>query len=195
MKNLLGKLIFSLIFFSILIGLFIFNPTGEKIEINEPATFLEESILSDMVILDYASNDRVIFHGYFGLFIYDIKSEKIISSLNLESIGMHYTQGDNYCDVTVDSNGQIVQLNTLAKEIMYTFNIDENTLIKTKYKDMKNKSNIKLEPLEIRTDSKVHLTYGIEFDNGEIGYLDCLDSQIGSLEYIRGNKHYKLFKE
>lgn len=195
MKNSSGKIIISLIFFSLLLGLYIFTPKNKIVEIIKPSISLDENIYSDMIILDYASDDRIIFHGYFGLFIYDIKSEKIISSLDLESIGMHYTQGDNYCDVTVDSNGQIVQLNTLSKEIMYTFNIDENTLIKSKYKDMKNKSDIKLELLKIEDSSSYYITHGIKLEDGELGYLKLENNTIGSLEYIRGDKVYKIFQE
>lgn len=194
MKNSLGKIIILLTLFLLLISLYILNPTNETVEIIKPSISLDENIYSDMIILDYASDDKIIFHGYFGLFIYDIKAEKIISSLDLESIGMHYTQGDNYCDVTVDSNGQIVQLNTISKEIMYTFNIDENTLIKSKYKDMENKSDIKPELLKIEDSSSYYITHGIKLEDYELGYLKLENNTIGSLEYIRGDKIYKIFQ-
>ncbi|WP_052693632.1 hypothetical protein [Desulfosporosinus sp. I2] len=36
--------------------------------------------------LDYASDDIVIFHGYFGLFVYDLDSQQIIRSLDLKPL-------------------------------------------------------------------------------------------------------------
>lgn len=45
------------------------NLNKEKIEVIEPKISKEETIHNDMVLLDYASNDIVIFHSYFGLFV------------------------------------------------------------------------------------------------------------------------------
>ena len=62
-----------------------------------PEWSLEQTVGVDMVELDYASDDIVIFHDYFGLFVYDLDTLQIIRSLDLEPINCHQTQGDNYC--------------------------------------------------------------------------------------------------
>lgn len=76
---------------------------------------------------------------------------------------------------------------------MYIYNIEDNTLFKTKYKDMKNKSKLTIKPYEIKDDNEFIVLYGIEFDNGEFGYLKTENYTIESLEYIRGANHYKIF--
>lgn len=46
----------------------------------------------DVATLNYASEDRIVFHGNFGLFIYDLNREKIIRGIDVKSIGCGSTQ-------------------------------------------------------------------------------------------------------
>lgn len=68
--------------------------------------FLHQSTGADMAILDYASDDIIIFHGYFGLYVYDLEKRAIIRNLDLQAINCAATQGDNYCDVVVSKDGR-----------------------------------------------------------------------------------------
>ena len=56
---------------------------------------LEQSVGADMVTLDYASNDTVIFHDYFGLFVYDlnkleINTDRLVKLKDMTNLA-HYT--------------------------------------------------------------------------------------------------------
>ena len=48
---------------------------------------------TDLPELDYADEDKIIFHAYFGLFVYDLNSNEIVSSLNLKELGCQKVQG------------------------------------------------------------------------------------------------------
>lgn len=94
---------------------------------------------ADGAQLYYADGKRIVFGGCFGLFVYDRESGNIISSLDLEYINCNYTQGDNYCEIGVSSDGSKVYLQPFAhsdlksKKELYIFDIEENTLKKTGY--------------------------------------------------------------
>ncbi|GEM_PF-1957584 len=63
------------------------------------------------VIPDYVDDEVLVFHGYFGLFIYDLKEEKIIFAADLEkAVGTTNIQGDNGAAVRVSADGKTVQL-------------------------------------------------------------------------------------
>ena len=101
-----------------------------NIKPTEPKLPLEQTVGVDMVQLDYASDDIVIFHDYFGLFVYDIYSLQIIRSLDLKPLNCHQTQGDNYCDVSVSMDGNTVQLHPMSSGNMFVYTVSDNTLLK-----------------------------------------------------------------
>lgn len=59
----------------------------------------------DGAILDYADEDKVIFHGCFGLYVYSASEGKTIGAVDLRALGCGYTQGDNACQVLVNRDG------------------------------------------------------------------------------------------
>ena len=59
------------------------------------------------VLLDYADDEKIIFHGYFGLFIYDLVKEEIIFNVDLkQAIGINNIQGSPSVDVLVSKDGK-----------------------------------------------------------------------------------------
>lgn len=157
---------------------------------------LDTDMGADMPSIYYATDEIIIFHGSFGLFIYDLNKETITNSLNVSKIGCNSTQGDAFCTVTVSDDGKTVQLHPESSNRMYTYNIYENTLIESDYSPMKNVFKDKFVESRNVIDNKINnLSYSaIAFDSGEYGYLIAKDSTIGTLEYVRGDKHYSLFK-
>ena len=104
-----------------------------KIEPTIPKVTTQQDVGADMVMLDFASDDKIIFHGYFGLFVYDLNTEKITQSIDLEPINCNFTQGDNTCVVTVNKDGREVNLHPISSEHMYVYKLDDNTLEKKVY--------------------------------------------------------------
>jgi len=157
----------------------------------------EQTVGVDMVQLDYASDDFVIFHDYFGLFVYDLNTLQIIRSLDLKPLNCHQTQGDNYCDVSVSIDGNTVQLHPMSSENMVVYTVSSHTLQESAYQQMEERFSNRFVPIEDVIDSSILGNYShsaVRFDTGEYGYLYTSDGTIGGLSYIRGDIAYSLFK-
>ncbi|MCT4686580.1 M56 family metallopeptidase [Vallitalea sp.] len=163
-----------------------------------PKWSIDQNIGADMAFLDFASDDIVIFHGYFGLFVYDIKSQQIIRSLDLKPLKCNYTQGDYYCDVSVSMDGNIVQLHPMNSKNMFVYTISDNTLYEKTYEPMDKPFSSQFVSIDEVINSKKFGNYSFEvvrFDTGEYGYLHTSDWTLGSLTYVRGDMVYTLFTE
>lgn len=157
----------------------------------------DQTLGVDFPILDYASEDRVIFHGYFGLFVYDFSAQQMIRSVDLVPIGCQDTQGDNFCEVVVSEDGNAVTLHPLSSEHMYVYTVSDNTLKKVPYQKTGEKLD-RIVPITEVIDDPYSGNYSytaVKFDNGEFGYLQALEWNIGSIEYVRAGKAYRLFGE
>ena len=65
------------------------------------------------VLIDYADENIVIFHGYFGLFVYDRATSAITHSLDLDAaIGTSqvYDTSDSYAEVAVSRDGRVLRV-------------------------------------------------------------------------------------
>ena len=177
------------------IGL-IANSKDATIEPTAPDLSFEQTVGVDMVELDYASDSIVIFHDYFGLFVYDLNSLQIIRSLDLKPLNCHQTQGDNYCDVSVSMDGNTVQLHPMSSKNMFVYTISDNTLQEIAHKAMDNPFGSQFASIVEVINSTVLGNYShhaVLFDTGEYGYLHTEDGTIGTLSYVRGDKVFRLF--
>lgn len=149
----------------------------------------------DVATLNYASEDRIVFHGNFGLFVYDLNSEKIIRGIDVKSIGCGYTQGDNTCVVSVNKDGNIISLHPSSSEEMYIYNVEKNTLIKTKYEKLDDKlETLPMDESYYTYDEEYTYSY-IKLIDGETSYLKTPSSNMAiDLQYIKNDKVYDIFK-
>lgn len=130
---------------------------------------------ADGTMLYYADENQIIFGGYFGLFVYDLQNDKMISSLNLETIGCDATQGDEYCEIKVAEDGEKVYLHPVVSSDMYVYETNTGTLEKTKYN---------LDGIPLFSGIKEDDTYcKLNNGNGTI-YLTHTWGEIGQLGYI-----------
>lgn len=155
----------------------------------------EQVIGADMAELDYASDDIVIFHGYFGLFVYDLNSRKIVRSLDLNPIGCTATQGDDYCDVNVSADGKTVQLHPMSSKKMYVYSVLENTLEEAAYERMENRFAGFVDIVDIMGLEKAgsYSYNAVKFASGGYGYLHTSDWSLSTLSYVRDDMAYRLF--
>lgn len=164
---------------------------------------LDQSIGVDMCFLDYASDEFVIFHGYFGLFVYDLNKQKLVRSIDLKSIDCDSTQGDDYCDVTVSEDGNMVYLHPMSSENMYVYTVNNNILRETEYEPVDNVFD-RFVGIEEVMDTKdcSYSCNAVEFANNDYGYIYASDWklgtlssdwELGTLEYHCGDKIYNLF--
>lgn len=189
-------IVFSIIILTVAgIGLMA-NPKAATIEPTAPELSFEQTVGVDMVELDYASDDIVIFHDYFGLFVYDLESHQIVRSLDLKPLNCHQTQGDNYCDVSVSMDGNTVQLHPMSSENMFVYTISDNTLMEKTHMPMEKPFGsqfVSIEEVINSTKLGNHSHHAVLFDTGEHGYLHAEDGTIGTLSYVRGDKVFRLF--
>lgn len=173
------------------------SSTVIKLEPTSPEWSQEQRIdIVGMAELDYASDDIVIFHGYFGLFVYDLNSLQIIRSLDLKPLNCTAIQGDDYCDVTVSMDGNTVQLHRMSSKNMYVYTVSDNTLGETTFERMSERFGSNFVPIEDVVDSKQLAKYSynaVRFATGEYGYLHTSDMTLGTLSYVRDDMIYRLF--
>ena len=172
------------------------SPVIAKIEPTSPELSLGQSIGVGMPELDYASDDIVIFHGYFGLFVYDLNTLQIIRSLDLKPLNCHQIQGSNACDVSVSVDGNTVQLHPMESKNMYIYTVSSHTLREVPYQRMEKRFSNNFVPTGDVIDSSrlgVYSYNAVRFDTGEYGYLRTSKWTLDTLSYVREDMQYKLF--
>ncbi len=91
----------------------VYEPGNEETFIPKVTSpiLMDDDSIGAAVLLDYADDEKIVFHGYFGIFIYDLKTEKITFNADLTSaIGVNYVQGDNYAEVLISGDGKTVMV-------------------------------------------------------------------------------------
>jgi hypothetical protein len=84
---------------------------GERRAVLEPPLLTPDMSAGIGVIPDYEGGDILIFHGYFGLFVYDLKAEKITFAADLKkAVGSNIIQGSEGAAVRVGADGHTIQL-------------------------------------------------------------------------------------
>lgn len=120
------------LFIVVIIGLFCFvgiyfltktdEQTAVNVDINNE--LLENYVGTDMTKLDYASKKYVVFHDYYGLFVYDIENRLIYRALDLKYYDMDIINGDQACNIYFENN--YIYLSNGNKVMRY--NIHKNTI-------------------------------------------------------------------
>lgn len=107
--------------------------TVTSISVTEAKPDLTQGTGADGAMLYYADESRIIFGGFFGLFVYDTVNQKMLRSVDLDIIGCAYTQGDKYCKIQVSEDGQQVYLHPVNITDMYIYDVEKNSLKKETY--------------------------------------------------------------
>ena len=169
--------------------------------------FRKKVIGADPPDLDYASTRKIIFHGYFGLFVYDLQNKKVTRSVDLKAIGCDATQGDNYVEVFVSKDGGTVYLHHVSakdRDKMFVYSVDDNRMVKTDYRVISNRyvtgDISKINPPDM--SGATGLSYGQIAPNvyAYLFYGNSSDAFVGDLQavvYYEGKhleKCYNVFK-
>lgn len=153
-------------------------PYGEPQQaILEPPLLTREMSVGIGVIPDYADDDILIFHGYFGLFVYDLNAEKITFAADLEkAVGTTIIQGSEGAAVRVSADGNTIQLFFYPDqgEPLMAYTIDSRT---------GNYTYDRYAPMEKYDTSASEL-----YDRFSLGTL-------GELTYTGGKKSHLLFSD
>lgn len=100
----------------------------DMIEVRMPNIDLSASTGADGSTIYYADENIFIFGGCYGLFVYDVKTNQIIRSVDLASIGCNFTQGDDACEIFATADGSKVLLSPISSNMMYVFSVADNQM-------------------------------------------------------------------
>lgn len=151
---------------------------SDYVEVKIPTLELEAPTGADGSMLYYADQEKFIFGGYYGLFVYDMTKQEIIRSVDLASIGCNMTQGDSACEISVTEDGMTVFLHPMDQEEMYVYRIADNTIVKEPYN--LNGYELYRNQYEGEEEGK----FASYETNGETGYVVLVnDTTIGELGY------------
>lgn len=159
-------------------------------------------------ILDYADESIVVFHDYFGLYVYSETQGRMIGSVDLRAIGCEATQGDHYCEVFTAQDGTAIYLHPLGREedcgetdgegtvrsgirdSGYRYEVESGKLYQLEYsvydREGASTSILFRETMEAEFS-------GISLAGGGDGRLESADWTVGNLVYVRDGKYTALF--
>lgn len=188
------------------------SATVKEIEITAPQISPDMLLGVEGTLLDYAGNNRIIFHDYYGLFVFSLNTGGIVGinrtelpygivgAVDLAAIGCQDTQGSNSCDVRVSKDGSNVYLHPMEKDYMYVYEVYTQTLTKQSYSlDGIELFDSYAEPEELLKLGACSWR-GVRFEgqNGNpdyYGYLTSNDYKLGSLCYVEDDMVVQLFTE
>lgn len=187
------------------------------------ASITEDMMLgSDGVILDYADENIIIFHGYAGLFVYNRNTFQIQDSIDLAQLGLDKTQGDEYCYIYAASDGQYVYFVPMKNdEFVWEELVDEATgvMLETRiiHRYAVNHNNLVKGPLEtlyvpsimnepfikdtVECVEGIDSTEGfysnscVEISDGVYGYLTCATGLWKDICYVESDMVYMMYDE
>lgn len=171
-------------------------PAAEVINVGPPDLTKENGLGNGGAILDYADDKYIIFHGKYGLFVYDRTKECITDAFGLYGIECHYTSGDSACLVEVADDR--IYLTPGNQDKAYIYDIGDNVLISVGRNDIQNikkeRASLVLEDY-VMLDHTSFMSYNcvsVE-ENGETyyGYLLSGTGLWYDLQYVedRGGSH------
>lgn len=126
------------------------------------------------ILSDYESDEKIIFHGYFGVFIYDIKAQDIIVAIDLEkTLGTNQIQGIPYVNVVANQDGSEIMLHLEgsseeSEKMAYYINTSDGSYTYKEYKpfdknakidDSQKYSGDTLENLIYTDDNKIYKVF------------------------------------
>ena len=157
------------------------------------------TIGADGPILDYVDEHKVIYHGYAGLFVYNIDDAKVLNSIDLESIGCNITQGDNACNVTVSSDGRYVYF-TKNEADVYRYDTVDHKLIYAQGHEMLEESTDNIFMGLLPSDKYINHSENrgfisrscVEVTDGVYGYLECKSGLWKDICYVESDMVYML---
>ncbi len=157
-------------------------------------------------ILDYADDNILVFHDYFGLYVYSETLNRMLGSLDLKSIGCDATQGDQYCEVYTAEGGTAVYLHPFGREEVRSETLEDGVL-RTEIRDLG-------YVFETESGKLCQLEYSVYGRDGEstsalfcetmeemfgallaggTGRLESVDWTVGNLVYVRDGMYTALF--
>ena len=156
-------------------------------------------IATDMPVLDFADDNIIIMHDYFGLFIYNLTTGEIEDSIDLQALGYDFSD-DSSCRISVSPNADTIWIWSTSSELPYEYdrisrnlNLTNDISEKDIFEDFVLTKDIPPEQLSVkpyRCSKK-----SVLFTDGSYGILNVRNEKITGISYIRDDKEWVLFSD
>lgn len=170
---------------------------SESIDIKEATYTLDQNYGVTMIDLVYASDERVIFRGYMGLFIYDLMNKEMVRTVDLSVVDCAWGQGSEACEVTASEDGQTVRLlrhsELLNNERVYIYDSKSNKIVESIEKNEIDAISMEDTYDVFGVTDDLRSVSTVKFDEDDFGYLSTEDYTLATLKYVRGDEMYYLF--
>ncbi len=160
-----------------------------------PAQWASNTKIVDVPELDFADDERLVMHAYFGLIIYNLHSERIEDSLNLQALGEY---DDSACEVLVSQNADVIWIKTGTSGLLYEYSRRERKLVMID--DLTDKNvfdsfvlTTDIPPEQLPVKSYRCSKQSVSFMDGSYGTLTIGNGNITDISYIRNGKEWVLF--
>ncbi|MDE7202775.1 MAG: hypothetical protein K2O91_12945 [Lachnospiraceae bacterium] len=160
-----------------------------------PAQWASNTKIVDVPELDFADDERLVMHAYFGLIIYNLSSERIEDSLNLQALGEY---DDSACEVLVSQNADVIWIKAGTFGLLYEYRRPERKLVIIDDLTDKNAFDSFVLTTEIPQEQLPVKSYrcskqSVSFMDGSYGTLIIGNGNITDISYIRNGKEWVLF--
>lgn len=160
-----------------------------------PARWAANTRIVDMPVLDFADDERLVMHAYFGLFIYNLSTGEIEDSLDLQTLGEY---DDSACEISVSQNADTIWIRTEASGSLYEYDRQEKKLAviedltdKIIFNSFVPTKNISQEELTVKPYYCSERS--VLFADGSYGTLTVGNGKITDISYISGDMEWILF--
>lgn len=151
-----------------------------------------------MPVLDFADDNILIMHDYFGLFIYNLDTNEIEDSIDLQVLGYDFSD-DSSRGILVSPKGDKIWIYSILSKSPYEYDRMSRTLIianegsdKSVFEDLVSTKDISSEKLSVK--SYRCSKESVLFSDGSYGTLYVKNNRITGISYIRNGEEWELFR-
>ncbi|SFG68294.1 hypothetical protein SAMN05660211_03624, partial [Enterocloster clostridioformis] len=96
------------------------SPSNFNMQATPAKWSVNTKIATDMPVLDFADDNIIIMHDYFGLFIYNLTTGEIEDSIDLQALGYDFSN-DSSCKISVSPNADTIWIWSASSELPYEY--------------------------------------------------------------------------
>lgn len=107
----------------------------ENEQIEKQIIKIDEAVINEEMVtqkyaatLSYADEHIAIFHGYYGLYVYDMQQEQILRSIDLQKLGMYDAEGNCKADIWANEKGNLIYIQKEGSRELFLYDIEQNQM-------------------------------------------------------------------
>jgi len=156
-------------------------------------------LAASIPVLDFADDNVVIMHDYFGLFIHNLDTGEIENSIDLQALGYDF-HNDSSCRISVSGDGSTIWRWVASSELLYEYDrisgkltITGDASEKDTFEDFVLTDDVPPEKLSGKPYRCSRRS--VLFADGSYGALYIRNERITGISYTRNGREWVLFSE